>query len=198
VVAANSHFSPGSTLEDAYCVVGGDRSHSARFATGCYSPPTAFAIPPAPPLEPRPPRSVETRADPHGVHSRRPGPKATGTPEFADSGDALKLDDTEDAVVGSPHSRPNRKPPPRTCNGFDIGQRRTRSNPLASTRPKATGSTRAGMQNDPIDPNFAQQSGAQRRTRIDSPTTETKDLTTRRRHSPCSKRSQSEHFERTF
>jgi hypothetical protein len=27
-------------------------------------------------------------------------PQATGTPELADTGDALKLDDTEDAVVG--------------------------------------------------------------------------------------------------
>jgi hypothetical protein len=27
-------------------------------------------------------------------------PRATGTPELADAGDALKVDDTEDAVVG--------------------------------------------------------------------------------------------------
>jgi hypothetical protein len=44
--------------------------------------------------------------------------------ELADTGDALKLDDTEDAVVGSLRSRASFSPPPRTPNGLDLKVRR--------------------------------------------------------------------------
>ena len=47
-------------------------------------------------------------------------PTATGTPELDDTGDALKLDDTEDAVVGPVRSEPQTSS--RTRNGFDLGR----------------------------------------------------------------------------
>jgi hypothetical protein len=82
-------------------------------------------------------RSAALERANHDDCSRRPGPQPPAHRKLADAGDALKLDDTEDAVVGfrteAPNSRDESALSP-LAKLFDPGaERRTRiASPTAS------------------------------------------------------------------
>jgi hypothetical protein len=90
-------------------------------------------------------RSAALERANHDDCSRRPGPQPPAHRKLADAGDALKLDDTEDAVVGfrteTPNPRTNRSlhPSPNYSIRARSAQRRSTPRPLRTkdrTRPE--------------------------------------------------------------